>query len=65
MVDRSPESVEQVAQAVVEVVQGSLTQEERAFGTLPNGELLGRYALETFMDLVSVSALSSDENRGG
>jgi hypothetical protein len=64
MFDRSPESVDQVAQAVVEVVQGSLTQEEREFGTLPNGELLGRYALETFMDLVSVSALSSDENRG-
>jgi hypothetical protein len=64
MFDRSQESRDQVAQAVVEVVQGSLTQEERAFGTLPNGELLGRYALETFLDLVSVSANSSDECRG-
>ena len=64
MFDLSPESTDQVAQAVVEAVQSSLTHEERAFGTLPNGELLGRYALETFMDLVSVGAISSDEKRG-
>ena len=62
MFDRSQE--EEEARAIVEVVQSALTQEERAFGTLPNGELHGRYALEAFMDLVAMSAGSLDENRG-
>jgi hypothetical protein len=64
MFERNHERVDQTTQAVVEAVQGQLSQEERAFGTLPNGELLGRYALESFIDLVSVSAFGSDENRG-
>jgi hypothetical protein len=62
MFDRSQE--EEEARAIVEVVQSALTQEERAFGTLPSGELHGRYALEAFMDLVSVGAINLDENRG-
>jgi hypothetical protein len=62
MFDRSQDS--EAAKAVVEVVHRSLTQEERAFGTLPNGELHERYALEAFMDLVALSAGSVDENCG-
>jgi hypothetical protein len=64
MFEGSLDSGDRVSQAVAEAVQGSLTKEERAFGTLPSGELLGRYALESFIDLVSVSATGLDESRG-
>jgi hypothetical protein len=60
MFDRSKDLGDQIAEAV----QGSLTNEERAFATLPDGELHGRYALELFIDLVSASAFGSEANRG-
>jgi hypothetical protein len=63
MFDRSPESADPLSRAVVEAVKGSLTQEELEFGTQPNGELLGRYALEIFIERVSANTSGSNENR--
>jgi hypothetical protein len=48
--------------AVIEAVEGSISQEEREFGSLPSGQLLGRYALESFIELVSGGGDSSVEN---
>jgi hypothetical protein len=39
--------------AVIEAVEQAMTQEERDFGSLPDGQLLGRYALESYIEFVS------------
>lgn len=46
---------------VIEAVAGSMTQEERDFGSLPNGQMLGRYALESLIELVSTSSDTKGE----
>jgi hypothetical protein len=50
--------------AVIETVEQVMTQEERDFGSLPNGELLGRYALESYIDFVSSGFQSTNDFEG-
>jgi hypothetical protein len=53
-----------VETAVIETIEAAITQEERGFGSLPNGQLLGRYALESYIELVSSGSQNISENRG-
>jgi hypothetical protein len=50
--------------AVIETVEAAITQEEREFGSLPNGQLLGRYALESYIELIASGSRNVSENRG-
>jgi hypothetical protein len=50
--------------AVIETVEAAISQEEREFGSLPNGQLLGRYALESYIELVVSGSRSMSENCG-
>src|SRR3954469_4196420 len=47
--------------AVIEAVEQSMTQEERDFGSLPDGQILGRYALETYIEFLSSGFRSMDD----
>ncbi len=47
--------------AVIEAVEQSMTQEERDFGSFPDGQLLGRYALESYIAFVSSDFRTTDE----
>jgi hypothetical protein len=53
-----------VETAVIETVEATMTQEERDFGSLPNGQLLGRYALESYIEFVWSGSRHKGENRG-
>jgi hypothetical protein len=53
-----------VETAIIETVEATMTQEEREFGSLPNGQLLGRYALESYVELIASGSRNVSENRG-
>jgi hypothetical protein len=50
--------------AVIETVEAAISQEEREFGSLPNGQLLERYALESYIELVASGSRNMSDSRG-
>jgi hypothetical protein len=53
MGEQIEDAVYSTESAVIGAVEQAMTQEERDFGSLPGGQLLGRYALESYIELVS------------